>query len=134
MHRQADGWPKSRLLLAVSLGTMIPYVAFGFMDNFIMIVAGDAIDGALSVKLGLSTLAAAGLGNMLSDIVGVAAAGTIERQAKTLGYAEPEMSEERSEASDVASARFGGAVAGVSLGCIAGMAPLGMKALFGGVP
>ena len=46
-------------------------VGFGFADNAIMIVAGDRIDATLGVRLGFSTLAAAGLGNLISDVAGI---------------------------------------------------------------
>jgi hypothetical protein len=40
-----------------------------------MIIAGDRIDSMLGVTFGISTMAAAGLGNLLSDIVGVSVGG-----------------------------------------------------------
>ena len=46
-------------------------VGFGFMDNIIMIQAGDLIDQHLGVTLGISTLTAAALGNVCSDSSGV---------------------------------------------------------------
>jgi len=48
-----------------------------------MIMAGDQIDEALGVRFGLSTLAAAGLGNLVSDVIGSASEGVIERNVKT---------------------------------------------------
>jgi len=35
----------------------IPCFVFGFLDNAVMLVAGDAIEGALGLKLGLTSLA-----------------------------------------------------------------------------
>jgi hypothetical protein len=46
------------------------------MDNAIMIIAGDQIDASLGITLGISTMAAAALGNLLSDIVGVCFGGS----------------------------------------------------------
>lgn len=46
-------------------------IGFGFADNFIMILAGDVIDNKLGVLFGFSTLAAAGLGNLISDVAGI---------------------------------------------------------------
>ena len=43
-----------------------------------MILAGGEIDATLGAKLGFSTLAAAGLGNLVSDIAGIGLADTIE--------------------------------------------------------
>ena len=46
-----------RLMLQVG----IPFIGFGFLDNAIMITAGDTIDATFGATLGLSALAAAGL-------------------------------------------------------------------------
>ena len=43
---------------------MIPFVGFGFLDNALMIIAGDYIDTTIGVALGISTMAAAGFGMM----------------------------------------------------------------------
>ena len=39
-------------------------LGFGFLDNFIMIMAGEYIDLTLGAKLGISTMAAAALGRL----------------------------------------------------------------------
>ena len=44
----------------------------------LQLVAGSEIDTLFGAKLGLSTLAAAGLGNMVSDVAGVSMANRIE--------------------------------------------------------
>ena len=51
--------PSRAQLWRLALANGVPFVGFGFADNVIMILAGDAIDASLGVKLGLSTLAAA---------------------------------------------------------------------------
>jgi hypothetical protein len=53
----------------------LPFVGFGFLDNAIMICAGDMIESTLGATLCLSTMAAAGLGNLVSDIAGLGAGG-----------------------------------------------------------
>ena len=128
-HEAGDSMKASKLVTLVLVSTAIPYVGFGFMDNFIMIVAGDLIDHSLSTHLGLSTLAAAGLGNLLSDVVGVAAASSIEKRANDLGFQEPAMSDARASLSDISYARVAGAMIGVSIGCVVGMFPLGLGIL-----
>jgi hypothetical protein len=55
--------------LAIIYG--LPFVGFGFVDNFIMIIAGDYIDLTLGVSLGISSMAAAGIGNTISDVAGL---------------------------------------------------------------
>lgn len=128
-HEAGDSMKTSKLITLVLVSTAIPYVGFGFMDNFIMIVAGDLIDHSLSTHLGLSTLAAAGLGNLLSDVVGVGAASSIEKRANDLGFQEPAMSDARASRSDISYARVAGAMIGVSIGCVVGMFPLGLGIL-----
>ena len=41
-------------------------------------MAGEEIDGTLGVKLGLSTLASAALGNLVSDVAGIGFAEQLE--------------------------------------------------------
>lgn len=45
------------------------------------ILAGEEIENQFGARLGLSTLAAAGLGNLLSDICGLGLADQIEARA-----------------------------------------------------
>ena len=42
----------------------VPMVGFGFMDNLVMIQAGDLIDNTLGVRFGLATLTAAAFGQV----------------------------------------------------------------------
>ena len=63
--------PTAEQLRNLGLKIGIPFVGFGFLDNAIMICAGDTIDAAFGATLGLSALAAAGLGNLVSDVVGI---------------------------------------------------------------
>lgn len=51
---------------------------FGFLDNFLMLIFGEEIDHLFGAKLGFTTLASAGLGNAVADVVGVGAANYIE--------------------------------------------------------
>ena len=79
--------PSRSQLLRLSLAIGVPMVGFGFADNAIMIVAGDHIDATFGVKFGFSTLAAAGLGNLVSDVVGIQASTVIDAWATRLGLA-----------------------------------------------
>ena len=60
--------------------------AFGFLDNFIMVVAGNFIDGLLLTYLrGFGgTMLAAGIGNTFSDGVGEVANDFIKHQVKKI--------------------------------------------------
>jgi len=63
--------PTARQLTMHGLKSAIPMIGFGFMDNTIMIHAGHYVDCTLGVAFGLSTLAAAGIGQIFSGIGGV---------------------------------------------------------------
>ena len=77
------------MLLAAKVG--IPFIAFGFVDNIIMIAAGDHIESSVGHALALSTLCAAGLGNLMSDVVGIVATEGIERATIALGLPSPSL-------------------------------------------
>ena len=64
-------------------------IGFGFVDNTIMIQAGNAIDCSLGVTFGFSTLTAAAFGQVVSDASGVLFGGTLESLAKRAGVPSP---------------------------------------------
>ncbi|AUS02913.1 TMhelix containing protein [Vibrio phage 2.275.O._10N.286.54.E11] len=43
---------------------------FGFIDNFLLVLFGEAIDQTISATFGFSTMFSAGLGNTFSDAIG----------------------------------------------------------------
>ncbi|CAF3366104.1 unnamed protein product [Rotaria sp. Silwood1] len=62
--------PPSQLAV-VFLETGLPYIGFGFVDNFVMLVAGETIETFFGAAFCLSTMAAAGFGNAVSDVMGI---------------------------------------------------------------
>lgn len=62
----------------------IPMVGFGFADNSIMIIAGEGIDTTIGAVFHLSTMAAAGLGNLFSDVLGLGLSNTIEVRCQNI--------------------------------------------------
>ena len=78
----APAAPSRTQLVRLGIAAGVPFVGFGIADNGIMILAGDYIDGTLGVKFGLSTMAAAGIGNLISDVVGVSMGEVIETQPR----------------------------------------------------
>lgn len=52
------------------LNAAVPMVGFGFIDNFIMLQAGEYLDTSICVTFGLSTLTAAAVGQIFSDVSG----------------------------------------------------------------
>ena len=117
--------PVSRdVLMAVFMAQAIPFVGFGFMDNMIMIAAGEYIERSIGATLALSTMAAAGLGNLLSDIVGVATSNKIEAYAEKAGFKSPVLTAAQEATRGPRMAKVMGAIIGISVGCLLGMFPL----------
>ena len=111
-------------LVAVSLQGGIPFVVFGFIDNFIMILAGDAIDICFAHTLGLSMLACAGLGNMVSDVVGQTFGGVIEAMSTRLGLPDPKLTSDQRAHKLVKTTHVVSGTVGIGVGCLLGMVPL----------
>ncbi len=103
---------------------MVPYIGFGCLDNAMMVVMGEAIDGSIGLLLGLSTLAAAALGNAVSNSSGMVLHGFIERSAKTLGLPDPRLTVHQRSLAVVKNVRMAAGVIGVLCGCLFGMFPL----------
>lgn len=103
----------------------IPFIGFGIMDNAILIVAGEQIDVHMGVTLGISTLCAAAIGNIISDVVGVGFGTLIEDFCtKRLKIpVAPLTNAQRKLRSVRFSGQFGCAV-GITIGCVIGMFPL----------
>ena len=103
----------------------VPFVGFGIMDNAILIWAGDQIDTHLGVLFGISTLCAAAIGNIISDVAGVGLGTVIEDIcAKRLNMPTPNFTEVQRK---LRSVRFAGQIGnaiGLTVGCIIGMFPL----------
>jgi transcriptional regulator with GAF, ATPase, and Fis domain len=99
-------------------------VGFGFMDNIIMIQAGDLIDSTLGVTLGITTLTAAALGNVCSDSSGVLFGGVVERASERLNLAQPDFTPEQADSSSAKMANTLGSLLGVICGCLLGMSTL----------
>lgn len=101
----------------------IPMVGFGFMDNSIMILAGDFIDNSIGARFGLATLAAAGIGQIFSDTSGVVFGGFIDDIAGKK-FLPPDVTAAQRNTRRFRMASTGGALCGVFLGCCLGMCNL----------
>ena len=113
-----------RQLSAVALGNFIPFVGFGFIDNVIMIFAGDYIDVKIGSYMGISIMAAAAMGNMVADIAGLSLAGYIETFSSKLGMVQTNLTTKQYAYTSVKLFKYGGCIIGVMIGCIIGMFPL----------
>lgn len=117
--------PPYKTLRWVAFTTGLPFVGFGFMDNAILVIAGDAIDTSLGVSLGISTMCAAAIGNIISDLAGIGCAASIEEFcATTLNLPVPKLTEAQRQLRTVRMASQGGMAIGMTIGCILGMLPL----------
>lgn len=104
-----------------ALNCAVPMVGFGFMDNVVMIVAGNTIDAHIGATFAMSTLTAAALGQICSDVSGVCFGGTLEALAKKMGMPSSGLSAKQRELKIVKRIGTSSAAFGVMLGCILGM-------------
>ena len=102
------------------VASAIPMVGFGFMDNFVMIQAGQYIDSTVGVTLGLATLTAAAAGQVVSDVSGVLFGGTLERFLAL----PTSLTAAQRQLPAVRNVGLAGAVVGVIVGCALGATTL----------
>ncbi|KAK3861838.1 hypothetical protein Pcinc_032238 [Petrolisthes cinctipes] len=111
-------------LRKLAVHNALPFVGFGLLDNVIMIVAGDYIDLTIGTMLGISTMAAAALGNTISDLAGIGSAWYVENIAVKIGIRAPELTQEQLGLMSCRWIANMGRGLGVVLGCLLGMFPL----------
>ena len=99
------------------LTVAIAFVVFGIVDNGIMILAGTAIDTMVGTALGISTMASAGIGNTISDAIGIASGRWIEYE---LHRVIPVVQKGELSKKQVIFAE----TLGIIVGCLIGMLPL----------
>ncbi|XP_026502136.1 transmembrane protein 65 [Terrapene carolina triunguis] len=102
----------------------IPFVGFGFLDNAIMIAAGTQIELSIGVVLGITTMAAAALGNLVSDLAGLGLAGYVEALASRMGLSIPDLTPKQADMWQTRLSAHLGKAIGVTIGCLLGMFPL----------
>ncbi|XP_045159474.2 transmembrane protein 65-like [Mercenaria mercenaria] len=116
--------PTGEQLKKVALHNALPFIGFGFLDNFLMILAGEYIEFKFGAMFGISTMAAAALGNWISDLAGVQTAHYVEVVTSKFGVKAPALTPEQVDMSSTRWASNIGKAIGVSIGCILGMFPL----------
>ena len=116
--------PEPSQLVLLALHQALPYVGFGFLDNFIMICAGEYIELNIGTSLGIGTMTAAALGNTISDVFGIGSAYYVERWSAMLGFSAPPLTLEQLELPSSRYSAFFGRVSGLTVGCLLGMVPL----------
>jgi len=99
-------------------------VGFGIMDNVVMITAGEAIDSTFGVALGISTMAAAGLGQCCSDVAGLTSSGVVDAAVSRLKLPHHGLSAKQLDTKVARMVGTLGACVGVVTGCLIGMTVL----------
>jgi Transmembrane protein 65 len=94
---------------------------FGFMDNIVMIQAGEAIDMSLGVAFGLSTLTAAGFGQCVSDVAGFTCGGIVDAGVSKLNLPHHNLSPAQLDLKVTRTWHTFGGCVGVVTGCLLGM-------------
>jgi hypothetical protein len=113
---------KARLVVKEIVSSGAGPFVFGFLDNFIMLVAGASIDSALG-SLGFGATALAGIGNTISDTVSKASEESLDNLMDKVGFSESKEGQALSSKEKKVVRSMGG-VAGITMGCIAGMIPM----------
>ncbi|KAG5510826.1 hypothetical protein JKF63_07898 [Porcisia hertigi] len=119
--KQAPNFIPWRTYLRIIVAAAPPFLAFGMLDNSILVLAGGAIDNALSDSLGLSQMAAAALGGVVSGVAGIQVHGLAERYTRV---APPQLTAEQQHSDSYSRATQAGITLGMVLGLIIGMTPL----------
>eukprot|EP00547_Thalassionema_nitzschioides_P009421 CAMPEP_0194226024 /NCGR_PEP_ID=MMETSP0156-20130528/40923_1 /TAXON_ID=33649 /ORGANISM="Thalassionema nitzschioides, Strain L26-B" /LENGTH=268 /DNA_ID=CAMNT_0038958203 /DNA_START=56 /DNA_END=862 /DNA_ORIENTATION=+ len=118
------GPPTPKQLRLIFLNTAIPMVGFGFMDQTIMLQAGNAIDCTIGVMFGLSTLTAAAFGQVCSDGAGVLFGRSLEQLASSVGIPKSGVTAAQRALPIVKKAKLAGNFIGVVFGCTLGLVNL----------
>lgn len=116
--------PSNHDLGLVCLQGMIPFIAFGFIDNMVLIIAGEYIDITFGVIFGISTMAAAALGNIVSDLLGIGLGNIVETWANRLGVPGPSITRMQERLPLTRRVFYSGNAIGMLVGCLLGMFPL----------
>ncbi|XP_051520077.1 transmembrane protein 65 [Myxocyprinus asiaticus] len=116
--------PTAAHLRYILLQNALPFVGFGFLDNAIMIAAGTQIELSIGITFGISTMAAAALGNLVSDLAGLGLAGYVEALAVRFGMQIPGLTAKQLDMWQTKVTSHSGKAIGVTIGCILGMFPL----------
>ncbi|XP_022917997.1 uncharacterized protein [Onthophagus taurus] len=116
--------PTTKNLVDMAVANSIPFIGFGFLDNFFMLIFGDYIDIYLGSYFFLSTMAAAALGNTFSDVLGIGTAFYVERMANKVGFCPPKLTPAQLDMPISRNFANLGRVIGVTIGCLLGMVPL----------
>jgi len=117
--KKAKRWKK---LLRIFVKKALPMGVFGFIDNVILVLVGETLDATIAQTMGFSSMASAGIGNAISDAVGVLGQDTVDRALEKIGLGGENDDGEEGFAEKVVG-KTGGSI-GIIVGCLIGMFPL----------
>mmetsp|Transcript_68252 Transcript_68252/g.189532 ORF Transcript_68252/g.189532 Transcript_68252/m.189532 type:complete len:395 (-) Transcript_68252:125-1309(-) len=107
-----------------AIAAALPMIGFGFMDNLVMIQAGDLIDNTIGVTLGFAALTSAAFGQIFSDVSGICFGGMVEAAAARMGLASSGITAAQEKLRGVRVLSTVSAACGVVVGCLLGMTSL----------
>lgn len=113
-----------RIILTAFLLASSRTHAVGFMDNIVMIQAGDLIDNSIGITFGLSTLTAAGFGQCVSDVAGFTSGGIVDAGVSKLNLPQHGLSQAQLGLRSARIYHTAGGCVGVVMGCLLGMCSL----------
>ncbi|CCW70099.1 unnamed protein product [Phytomonas sp. Hart1] len=113
-----------KVLSLIAIVTGLPFVGFGFLDNVVMILAGDFIDGTLGFYLNCSVMASAAMGNVCSGMLSMQVHGLIEKAVQCFNFKTPLLTEIQMKDRRVFLAGHIGGTLGILIGLSLGMLPL----------
>lgn len=107
----------TRTTLSKIFSVTIAFVIFGFIDNALMVLFGDAIDGFFMQRGITNTMLAAGFGNTFSDAIGILSGRWVEKlvQTKIPPVEDGDLSKNQIIFSETL---------GIIIGCLIGLTPL----------
>ena len=122
---EQDKPPTASQLKRVVVQAALPFIVFGFLDNAIMIMSGQYIERIiLRMTLGIGTMTAAAVGNILADMFSVGVADRVENLFVAMGLPALELTSAQAKLKVTKLAVLWGRVIGIFFGCTLGMAPL----------
>ncbi|TMW67632.1 hypothetical protein Poli38472_011252 [Pythium oligandrum] len=123
-ENNSNARPSNYQLKLLMLSSAIPFIGFGFVDNIIMLAAGDMIEDHFHETYHITMLCAAALGNTVSDVAGLSLGGIIESFVRRIGIPDPHLSKAQARMAITHWCNFFASAGGITLGCILGMFPL----------
>lgn len=113
-----------RVLLKIALQAGCPFIAFGTLDNSLMLLSGDLIDGMVGERLGLTIMASAAMGGIVSGTLGIQMHGLADRLVQRYGPSRPRLTPQEWRMAKTTRAIHWGGTLGLVCGLSLGMFPL----------